>query len=248
MNKEERQAQVYDQVVGDHVKQARPYSHILDLVPLVEGSTLLDLGCGTGLLTSLLAERVGPNGRVVGVDPDKERIKIARKKNKHENITFLVADGETFPEDQYDVVFCNVVMGSIENKQPVFNRVSKNLRTGGQFVLGIYLCLDPLVVEMTQLMGPEGEQAMKMWHHVPAEVYEDLATSNGFIVTKKEEDELVYSYPNIDAVIRNWYAATHGNFDPALVDRDALDKFKQKYGNQEVEKKKSFARFVLTKI
>ena len=36
------------------------------------GSAILDLGCGTGNITSLLAERVAPESRVVGVDPDEE--------------------------------------------------------------------------------------------------------------------------------------------------------------------------------
>ena len=241
-------AVVYDQVVRDHVDQGRPYSRILDMVPILENKFVLDLGCGTGYLTSLLSERVGANGRVLGVDPDCERIKIAKMNIKATTVTFLVASGESFPEDQYDVVFCNVVMGSIENKQAVFKRVSKNLRPGGSFVLGVYLGLDPHVKKLSKLMGPDREKIIaEMWHHVPAQVYEDLAVSNGLIVTKKEEFELLYSYPNIDAVIRNWYAATHGNFDPALVDSEKLREFKETYSNQKVDKTLSFARFLLTK-
>ena len=38
------------------------------------GDTILDLGCGTGELSAYLAELVGPEGKVVAVDPDKERI------------------------------------------------------------------------------------------------------------------------------------------------------------------------------
>ena len=200
-------------------------------------------------LSSFLAERVGPSGHVIAVDPDRERIRVAKANVKVANITFLVADGETFPEQEYDAVFCNAVMGSIENKLPVFNRVRKFLLPGGQFVLGVYLGLDPFVNELSKLMGPEGERKINaMWHHVPAEVYVELAKSSGFVVTKKEEDELVYSYPNIDAVIENWYAATHGRFDPTLADPQKLKEFKDKFEGQEVVKKLSFARFVLTKV
>ena len=63
------------------------------------GSAVLDLGCGTGNITSLLAERVAPESRVVGVDPDEERIDIAREGNKHTNVTFVAGDDQTFPED-----------------------------------------------------------------------------------------------------------------------------------------------------
>ena len=37
------------------------------------GDVILDLGCGTGELSAYLAEPVGPEGKVIGVDPDKER-------------------------------------------------------------------------------------------------------------------------------------------------------------------------------
>ena len=45
-----------------------------------EGMKVLDLGCGTGwYLSNVLAERVGLRGKVVAVDPDKERLRIAKE-------------------------------------------------------------------------------------------------------------------------------------------------------------------------
>ena len=43
------------------------------------GDVILDLGCCTGELSAYLAEPVGPEGKVIGVDPDKERIEMARQ-------------------------------------------------------------------------------------------------------------------------------------------------------------------------
>ena len=42
------------------------------------GDTILDLGCGTGELSAYLAQLVGNSGKVVGVDPDKERLQLAK--------------------------------------------------------------------------------------------------------------------------------------------------------------------------
>ena len=44
-----------------------------------DGDIILHLGCGTGELSSYLAELVGPGGKVIGVDPDKERIQLAKR-------------------------------------------------------------------------------------------------------------------------------------------------------------------------
>ena len=113
----QKQALVYDRVVRDHVKQDRPYSHLIDLITIAEGSIVLDIGCGTGYLSSFLAERVGPSGHVIAVDPDRERIRVAKANVKVANITFLVADGETFPEQEYDAVFVLQRSDGLHRKQ-----------------------------------------------------------------------------------------------------------------------------------
>ena len=53
---------------------------LINMTSLKKGNTVLDLGCGTGYLTKVLSDKVGPEGKVVAVDPDGERLKIAREK------------------------------------------------------------------------------------------------------------------------------------------------------------------------
>ena len=53
-----------------------------DVCPQV-GDVILDLGCGTGELSAYLAELVGAEGKVIAVDPDKERIQLARQSHGH---------------------------------------------------------------------------------------------------------------------------------------------------------------------
>ena len=67
-----------------------------DVCPQV-GNVILDLGCGTGELSVYLAERVGPEGRVIGVDPDKERIQLARQSHGHiKNLSFAEGSASSF--------------------------------------------------------------------------------------------------------------------------------------------------------
>ena len=79
-----------------------------------KGATVLDLGCGTGYLTKVLSEQVGPEGKVVAVDSDGERLKIAWEKHSADNIEYIQADDNTFPPGQYDLVFSTIVFtGSV---------------------------------------------------------------------------------------------------------------------------------------
>ena len=78
------------------------------------GYKVLDMGCGTGELTRFLAELVGEDGEVVGVDPDKKRIKVA-KENLADlpNVAVQVGDSVSgFPhanEAYYDLHSSNLV-------------------------------------------------------------------------------------------------------------------------------------------
>ena len=94
---------------------------MINELTLETGSSVLDLGCGTGYLTKVLSERVGPEGKVVAVDPDGERLKIAREKYSAQNVEYIQADDKTFPSGQYDLIFSNIVIHWISDKKGLFS-------------------------------------------------------------------------------------------------------------------------------
>lgn len=53
---------------------------IVDALPLRKGDVVLDVGCGTGLCFSALQEKVGPSGRIVGIDASSEMISLAHRR------------------------------------------------------------------------------------------------------------------------------------------------------------------------
>ncbi|XP_046856006.1 phosphoethanolamine N-methyltransferase 1-like [Xenia sp. Carnegie-2017] len=63
-------------------------------VGIKQGDKILDMGCGTGELTLCIGEIIGKKGRVVGVDPDIERIHYAIQHNcnVNENVSFEIGD------------------------------------------------------------------------------------------------------------------------------------------------------------
>lgn len=155
--------------------------NILDRVRSLDCCTVIDLGCGTGNHTVKLAEKVGPNGVVIGVDPDKERICVANTKWAKDNLTFVAGDEETFPEGQYDLFFSYYAVHWIKRKQLLFKRVYKNLKPGGQFAFVVSKETSHLGKEISSLMGPEGaKQIYNQWHFCSSEEYERLAKDAGF--------------------------------------------------------------------
>ena len=145
---------------------AKFYSEVSDLqkehgkeligkLSLAKNMKILDLGCGTGYLSALLADCVGPEGKVVAVDPNKSRLELAKKHYSRSNLLFLETSDVTFPEDQYDLVFSNYVLHWIENKAELFKRVYENLKPGSQFAFGVSDQQPTIVEQMDTLMGPE---------------------------------------------------------------------------------------------
>jgi SAM-dependent methyltransferase len=77
------------------------------------GQRVLDVGCGTGYFSRLVARSVGPNGVVVGIDPSESMIQYARQKTASiGNCEFQVGAAEAlpFPGDHFDVVVSSLVL------------------------------------------------------------------------------------------------------------------------------------------
>ena len=111
-----------------------------DVCPQV-GDVILDLGCGTGELSAYLAELVGAEGKVIAVDPDKERIQLARQSHGYmKNLSFAEGSSTNFlriGSNAYDIVFCNFALHWMPEKQQVFNDMFSSLKVGGKIAFFI---------------------------------------------------------------------------------------------------------------
>ena len=75
----ENYAATYDEVSKPQYETG---CELIDKLNISRGAKVLDMGCGTGRISKYIADIVGPDGQVVAVDPDEDRIKIAQGQYK----------------------------------------------------------------------------------------------------------------------------------------------------------------------
>ena len=101
---------------------------VLDLLGLVAGLDVLDLGCGDGVLT-LRIQAMG--ARVLGVDGSADMVAATRAKG----VPAEIADGHALPfEAAFDAVFSNAALHWMKRPDEVLASVARALRPGGRFV------------------------------------------------------------------------------------------------------------------
>jgi trans-aconitate 2-methyltransferase len=92
--------------------------------------TILDLGCGDGVLTKQLADQV-PEGRVLGIDASKGMIDTAKELEGH-NLSFAVQDINYMAfTNEYDLIFSNAALHWVKNHDKLLLNCYSALRSGG---------------------------------------------------------------------------------------------------------------------
>lgn len=103
------------------------------------GDRVLDVGCGTGYLTALLAEAVGPDGKAVGVDPSEAMVSQASEVRSDAGARYLVGFAESLPlgDGSFDVVSSSLALHHIDDdqRQAAAAEMARVLRPGGQVLV-----------------------------------------------------------------------------------------------------------------
>jgi SAM-dependent methyltransferase len=111
----------------------------LDAAGIAPGMVCLDVGCGAGHVTRSLARRVGPGGRVVGIERDPVKLAAARAETEGAglgNVEYREGDVTTWSEpDTSDVVYGRFIISHLQDRQGFTVRLREALRTGGTLIL-----------------------------------------------------------------------------------------------------------------
>lgn len=125
------------------------------------GEQVLDVGCGTGVLTCLAAQAVGETGEAVGIDPGPAMIAVARRRSSARRVRFQLAAIEQLPfEDQrFDVVLSSLMLHHLppDLKTQGLAEVYRVLRPAGRLV----------VVDLDRPANPLGWLLAWPWLGIP---------------------------------------------------------------------------------
>ena len=110
------------------------------LASIKAGETVLELGSGAGFDCFLASKKVGPEGRVIGVDMTEEMVARARdnaSKGGYENVEFRRGVIENLPieDNTIDVIISNYVINLVPNKEKAFKEALRVLKPGGRLMV-----------------------------------------------------------------------------------------------------------------
>jgi SAM-dependent methyltransferase len=121
------------------VHQAEVYSEeangLFDLIGIAPGRSAIDIGCGVMGVLHLLADRVGPTGRVVGLDRERRMVETGRElaQRRGLDIELIEADATRtdLPGGSFDLVHARTLLLSVANPEAILEEMVRLVRPGG---------------------------------------------------------------------------------------------------------------------
>ena len=104
------------------------------------GEVVLEIAAGTGLVTSRLADSVGPTGRVLGTDISDQMVGLATAANDHEYVSFerMGAEELTLDDSVFDLAVCALGMMYVPNPNAAIAEMYRVTKPGGRVAISVW--------------------------------------------------------------------------------------------------------------
>jgi ubiquinone/menaquinone biosynthesis C-methylase UbiE len=128
-------AAIWDETVAE--KDTAKLEAMVARMDIEPGSTILDVGTGTGVLVPFILKKIGEKGRLVCLDFAEEMLNKAEVKGFRGDIQYLCADIEDsrLPGASFDSVICYSSFPHFEHKSRALGEIHRLLRSGGRLFI-----------------------------------------------------------------------------------------------------------------
>jgi len=129
--------------------------HVLDAAHVSTGQTVLDVACGTGVLTRDAYKRVGKSGQVIGLDINEGMLNVAKQSNTEIDWRQGNAENLPFDDNHFDAVVSQFALMFFENRGTAINEMLRVLKPDKNLAIAVWGSLDntPGYAQMVNLLA-----------------------------------------------------------------------------------------------
>src|SRR5262245_26241555 len=225
-------AELYERYVARYI--LGPWAPLLaDAGRLVAGERVLDVACGTGVVTRIAAERVGPTGRVIGLDLNPGMIGVARSLPRPAGAPVEWIERSALdlglPDASVDVVFCQQGLQFFLDKALAMREMHKVLDRGGRLAASVWTgagVYNSAVGEaLERFLNGESAARFCASRKVPSrEELRSLAIDAGFADVKVQVSRIDMHLPRLDRFVLQHLSATPVAAEIAACDPESREK------------------------
>lgn len=183
---------------------------LIAVAALQQGERVLDVACGTGVVTRLAASAVGPTGQVTGVDINAAMLAVARSLAPPSGLSITWVEGNAvamdFPDASFDVILCQQGLQFFPDKAAALREMHRVLVPSGRVVLSVWKSAGPYNVAVADALehhvGVEAATRFRASRIVPdAEALYRLLIEAGFPVVEIRPSTMTIRLPALETFV-----------------------------------------------
>ena len=189
--------------------------HLIEGADIREGSHVVDIACGTGVLSRAALSRTGPDGRVVGVDPAPGMLAAANELESAIDWVLCGAEALELEDESFDCVVSQFGMMFFQDRQKAAAEMFRVLRPGGSLAIAVWNSVEhnpaygDIISVLQEQVGTAAANALRLPYSLGnAEDVTKVLAASGFtgitVETKSEPARFPSLRTMVEAELRGW--------------------------------------------